>query len=130
MAAGQRSNAKCLNPRWHGPCSRIWLTVLGAEERNTSVWAKTTPRPTKRAGRSDFVPDLLHEGVCITDTDGKLARLMTAFGYDPSHSIVKASGDGLQTVLFKPFKIQILYEQISRALGIEMQLPTGDPSAG
>ncbi|NIA21904.1 MAG: response regulator [Anaerolineaceae bacterium] len=52
--------------------------------------------------------------------------LMTAFGYDPSHSIVKASGEGLQAVLFKPFKIQVLYEQISRALNIEMPLPTAE----
>ena len=29
--------------------------------------------------------------------------LMTGFGYDPSHSIVRASQEGLQAVLFKPF---------------------------
>lgn len=46
--------------------------------------------------------------------------LMTAFGYDPSHSIVKARGEGLKAVLFKPFKIQVLYEEISQALGIEL----------
>ena len=48
--------------------------------------------------------------------------LMTAFGYDPSHSIVRAGEEGLQTVLFKPFKMQILYEEIGNALGIEMEL--------
>lgn len=30
--------------------------------------------------------------------------LMTAFGYDPSHSIVKARQEGLRFVLFKPFR--------------------------
>ena len=48
--------------------------------------------------------------------------LMTAFGYDPSHSIVKARSDGLKAVLFKPFKIQVLYQEIGEALGIEMEL--------
>jgi len=50
--------------------------------------------------------------------------LMTAFGYDPSHSVVKARGEGLKAVLFKPFKIQVLYEEIGQALGIEMELST------
>src|SRR5262249_7622635 len=30
--------------------------------------------------------------------------LMTGFGYDPSHSIVKARQEGLQTVLYKPLR--------------------------
>src|SRR5204862_6627743 len=29
--------------------------------------------------------------------------LMTGFGYDPNHCIVRASQEGLQAVLFKPF---------------------------
>jgi CheY-like chemotaxis protein len=39
-----------------------------------------------------------------------LARiiLMTAYGYDPSHSIVKARQEGLRAVLFKPFRIDQL----------------------
>ena len=48
--------------------------------------------------------------------------LMTAFAYDPAHSVVKARERGLKAVLFKPFKIQVLYEEIGRALGIEMEL--------
>jgi len=63
----------------------------------------------------------------IRQTDSTVpVVLMTAFGYDPSHSIVRACGEGLQAVLFKPFKIQVLYEQISQALGIEIHLPTAD----
>ncbi|MCC6421250.1 MAG: response regulator [Gemmataceae bacterium] len=34
--------------------------------------------------------------------------LMTAFGYDPSHSIVKARQDGLRYVLYKPFRVDQL----------------------
>jgi len=42
--------------------------------------------------------------------------LMTAFGYDPNHSIVRASQEGLQAVLFKPFKVNQLLTEVRRAL--------------
>jgi len=45
--------------------------------------------------------------------------LMTGFGYDPHHSIVRASQDGLQSVLFKPFEIQLLMTQVREALGVD-----------
>lgn len=41
--------------------------------------------------------------------------LMTGFGYDPHHSIVRASQDGLQSVLFKPFRAQRLLDEVRRA---------------
>ncbi|MGV6814392.1 MAG: response regulator [Phycisphaerales bacterium] len=44
--------------------------------------------------------------------------LMTGFGYDPHHSIVRASQDGLQSVLFKPFEIELLLSQVREALGV------------
>lgn len=34
--------------------------------------------------------------------------LMTGYGYDPSHAIVKAKQDGLRHVLFKPFRVDQL----------------------
>ncbi len=43
--------------------------------------------------------------------------LMTAYGYDPSHSIVKASEAGLSDVLYKPFQMARVREAIVRALG-------------
>ena len=43
--------------------------------------------------------------------------LMTGFGYDPHHSIVRASQEGLCSVLFKPFKVVQLLEEIRKALG-------------
>ena len=42
--------------------------------------------------------------------------LMTGFGYDPTHSIVKARQDGLRTVLYKPFRADRLDEAIEAAL--------------
>ena len=42
--------------------------------------------------------------------------LMTGFGYDPSHSIVRASQEGLQSVLFKPFQVDRLLAEARKAL--------------
>jgi FixJ family two-component response regulator len=41
--------------------------------------------------------------------------LMTAFGYDPSHSIVKARQEGLRHVLYKPFRVDQLLDALSKA---------------
>jgi DNA-binding NtrC family response regulator len=41
---------------------------------------------------------------------------MTGFGYDPHHSIVRASQEGLQCVLFKPFQAERLIEEVHKAL--------------
>ncbi|MFN8176583.1 MAG: response regulator [bacterium] len=43
--------------------------------------------------------------------------LMTAYGYDPSHSIVKAAESGLSDVLYKPFQMARVREAIVKALG-------------
>ena len=42
--------------------------------------------------------------------------LMTGFGYDPNHSIVRASQEGLQAVLFKPFKVDQFLTEVRKAL--------------
>jgi len=42
--------------------------------------------------------------------------LMTGFGWDPAHSIVKARQEGLQTVLYKPFREDRLMEAVEQAL--------------
>ena len=42
--------------------------------------------------------------------------LMTGFGYDPNHSIVRASQEGLHAVLFKPFKVNQLLTEVRKAL--------------
>lgn len=41
--------------------------------------------------------------------------LMTGFGYDPHHSIVRASQEGLQCVLFKPFQVEQLISEVCKA---------------
>jgi len=41
---------------------------------------------------------------------------MTAFGYDPHHSIVRAHQEGLAGVLYKPFKVDQLLNMIREAL--------------
>jgi CheY-like chemotaxis protein len=42
--------------------------------------------------------------------------LMTAFGYDPKHSIVRANRQGLSSVLFKPFKVNQLLDECRSAI--------------
>jgi CheY-like chemotaxis protein len=41
--------------------------------------------------------------------------LMTAYGYDPSHAIVKARQEGLRFVLFKPFRIDQLLDALEHS---------------
>ena len=42
--------------------------------------------------------------------------LMTGFGYDPGHSIVKARQAGLQHVLYKPFRLDQLVEVVESTI--------------
>ena len=42
--------------------------------------------------------------------------LITAFGYDPNHSIVRARQEGLSAVVLKPFKVKALMDQVIAAL--------------
>jgi CheY-like chemotaxis protein len=42
--------------------------------------------------------------------------LMTGFGYDPHHSIVRSSQEGLHCFLFKPFQAQQLLDEVKKAL--------------
>lgn len=40
--------------------------------------------------------------------------MMTGFGYDPNHVLVRAKVDGLKDVLFKPFDVEKLVALIDR----------------
>lgn len=42
--------------------------------------------------------------------------LMTGFGYDATHSIVKARQEGLRGVVFKPFRLDILLDEVEKAV--------------
>ena len=45
--------------------------------------------------------------------------MMTGFGYDPTHAVVKSRKEGLQDVIFKPFDTQRLYALIKKRLAGE-----------
>ncbi len=53
--------------------------------------------------------------------------LMTGFGYDPNHCIVRASQEGMATVLFKPFKVEQLLDEMRKALS---ETPADSPAEG
>ena len=42
--------------------------------------------------------------------------LMTGFGYDPNHSIVRSTQEGLHCFLFKPFQAQQLIDETRKAV--------------
>ena len=44
--------------------------------------------------------------------------LMTGFGYDPGHSIVKARQAGLQAVLYKPFRLDQLLSTVEQVVNV------------
>ncbi|MFO0846653.1 MAG: response regulator [Gemmataceae bacterium] len=48
---------------------------------------------------------------------GARVILMSAFGYDPSHALVKARQDGLRYVLFKPFRVDQLRDALTNLPG-------------
>ncbi|WP_169976416.1 response regulator [Tautonia rosea] len=52
--------------------------------------------------------------------------LMTGFGYDPTHSIVKARKEGLRTVLYKPFHVDRLIEAVEQAVRSPEPIPPAD----
>lgn len=78
---------------------------------------------------NDGVYDLVLSDISMPDKSGydvflaasKTAKrpnviLMTGFGYDPSHCIVRASQEGLQAVLYKPFRVERLLEEVRKGL--------------
>ena len=42
--------------------------------------------------------------------------LMTGYGYDPSHTLVKAREMGLTQILFKPFRLEQLLKEVGKAV--------------
>jgi CheY-like chemotaxis protein len=61
------------------------------------------------------LPDMSgHDAFCKLRDAQPQARviLMTAFGYDPSHSIVKCRQEGLRHVLYKPFRVDQLLDAL------------------
>lgn len=56
--------------------------------------------------------------------------LMTGFGYDPGHSIVKARQNGLHPkgILFKPFRLDQLIDVVKTILELNDQSPVKPPA--
>jgi two-component system, sensor histidine kinase SagS len=53
----------------------------------------------------------------IKDYDENLpVIMMTGFGYDPNHVLVRSKQDGLQDILYKPFETGKLIELIEKRL--------------
>ena len=52
--------------------------------------------------------------------------LMTSYGYDPSHTLVKARQDGLKHLLFKPFRVDQLLNALTFADGCPPPAPKPD----
>jgi CheY-like chemotaxis protein len=50
----------------------------------------------------------------VIDTEPLPLILMTGFGYDPEHSIVKARQAGLKAVLYKPFRLDQLLNTVEQ----------------
>jgi CheY-like chemotaxis protein len=62
------------------------------------------------------LPDLSgYDAYCQLRATQPQARiiLMTGYGYDPSHALVKARQDGLKHVLFKPFRVDQLRDALT-----------------
>jgi len=65
------------------------------------------------------LPDMSgYECFCqvIESQEGVPVILMTGFGYDPGHSIVKARQQGLKSVLYKPFRVDQLLDEVEKAV--------------
>jgi CheY-like chemotaxis protein len=56
--------------------------------------------------------------------------LMTGYGYDPSHALVKARQEGLRHVLFKPFRVDQLLNALSGPDAAPAREPQGPANDG
>ncbi len=61
--------------------------------------------------------DLMQKLIELNDAPTLI--LMTGFGYDPGHSIVKARQAGLKEVLYKPFRLDQLLETVERVIAVD-----------
>ena len=61
----------------------------------------------------------------IIDAEPLPLVLMTGFGYDPGHSIVKARQAGLQAILYKPFRLDQLLDTVEQVIAAPGPVNTG-----
>jgi hypothetical protein len=55
--------------------------------------------------------------------------LMTSFGYDASHAIVKCRQEGLRSTLFKPFRVDQLLDALEKPEPPVPGKPSSEPQA-
>jgi len=100
----------------HGLLGRFGCTVETARDAKEAL-------TMARLGTYDVIvvdirlPDMSgYDAFCGLRKAQPTARviLMTAYGYDPSHSIVKARQEGLHTVLYKPFRVDQLLDALEK----------------
>lgn len=116
------------------PNIRVTISDVLRKYRANVTVAASGSEAIEQIGQKEF--DLIVSDIRMPDKSGydvfAVARkqrsnvpviLMTGFGYDPNHSIVRATQEGLQAVLFKPFKIAQLLNEIRKALK-----PAGAPA--
>src|SRR5665213_1459767 len=89
--------------------------------RSATCFASTAPRsqPHAKVLKRSPVPDKTGYDVFAfarKKWETVPVVLMTGFGYDPNHSIVRATHEGLQAVLFKPFRVEKLLAEVRKAL--------------
>jgi len=53
--------------------------------------------------------------------------LMTVFGYDPSHAIVKCRQEGLRSILYKPFRVDQLLDALEKPETAVPPKPASEP---
>ncbi len=104
------------------------LKQKGAEVTKTATGRETIVE-LERALAAGWMYDLVLSDIRMPDCNGyevyRRAKemdanlpviLMTGFGYDPHHCIVRASQEGLQSFLFKPFKATQLMDALRKSL--------------
>jgi CheY-like chemotaxis protein len=53
--------------------------------------------------------------------------LMTGYGYDPSHSLVRARQEGLRFVLYKPFRVEQMLDALQSAEPVDSPVAVREP---
>ncbi len=106
----------------HGLLERYHCVIETAQDGNQAIYMC---RNLAAAQRYDAIiadirlPDMSGHQLMVKlgEVMGKVPMiLMTGFGYDPGHSIVKARQAGLKHVLYKPFRLDQLLEAVEQTV--------------
>ena len=114
-----------------GAEATAWDETLHALERAELFWV-TTVRSDGRPHTTPLVAvwsdGALHFSTGVGEQkeinlrNNRRVILMTGFGYDPSHSLVKARQEGLRFVLYKPFRVEQMLDALQNPEPVEGHL--------